>query len=849
MAEPIAVPEMSLAQHRDRASPAVDEAVRAVSLDRAWTGVREIPEVAALHALTPEKQRSVVIELLTRAVGMSPDGTLPMSTEGLLLQSAVTRLYGTFANRAIPYTRGDAEILLELATAAMRLARRNGMDWMALELAPQPIAALERVVKAGGVGELTVSIQEAAELLGHLDRYDRTKAERYRSRLVALLGAEGGPLDPYTFDDADSWGAAWRDRAGDIPAPLRPLVAHLALGGSVNPPLKWRTRARELLEAPHAIEFLRSLLLDVEGARLREVPVDWRYLFSDASELPVPSLRDRNALVVRGAIWTAALSDASWVPERLGELGVTFGTSGRSGNVARDERIANTCAAALGTLDDEVAFAALGRMRARVTNRNVSKQIAKALEAAASRRGTSPSELVETAIPTLGLDPSGRREEAIGDKVAALAITASGDVSLAWREADGHERATPPKAFAEARAGDVHRLREEAKELQKALAIERGRIEDLFVEDREWDLETWRQRYVRHPLTGSFGRRLIWRLADGSASTSVVPAVDGALVAADGSPVDAGASARLRLWHPIHASADEVAAWRAALLERRLPQPFKQAFREVYALTPAEEQTRTYSNRFAAHILLYAQARALMLARRWGTNFLGPFDGGDVGLARREFPSHGLRVEFRHDAIWPEAPGTTDVSHCTTDQVRFTRIAGDGEPVPLGEVPAIVFSEAMRDVDLFVGVSSVGADRNWRDAGQRRVGRFEGFDDYWTTFADAPLGALARIRRDAIERMLPGLAIADRCEVKERWLHVRGDLRSYRIHLGSGNVMLEPTDTYVYIVPAPSQGLAATVFLPFDDDPMLSLILGKAFLLANDAAITDRSILRQIRGP
>ena len=38
------------------------------------------------------------------------------------------------------------------------------------------------------------------------------------------------------------------------------------------------------------------------------------------------------------------------------------------------------------------------------------------------------------------------------------------------------------------------------------------------------------------------------------------------------------------------------------------------------------------------------------------------------------------------------------------------------------------------------------------------------------------------------------------------------------------------------------------LFLPFDDDPVLSLILSKAFLLAGDAAITDESITRQIGG-
>ena len=123
-------------------------------------------------------------------------------------------------------------------------------------------------------------------------------------------------------------------------------------------------------------------------------------------------LRDRNVLVIRGAIWAVALSDAPWMAERLAELGVTFGTSRRSNNVARDERIANTCAAALGTHDDAAAFAALGLMKARVTNRNVSKQIAQALEIAAARRGMSPSELRRAVDPD---DGAGRLRPAGGD--------------------------------------------------------------------------------------------------------------------------------------------------------------------------------------------------------------------------------------------------------------------------------------------------------------------------------------------------------------------------------------------------------------------------------------------------
>ena len=96
----------------------------------------------------------------------------------------------------IPYTRRDAEILLELAVTAIRRSRRNGMEWMALELVPQPIAAIERTVRDDGLGDLEVSIQEAAELLGLLEHYDRTKAERYRSRLMALARDRRQPARP-----------------------------------------------------------------------------------------------------------------------------------------------------------------------------------------------------------------------------------------------------------------------------------------------------------------------------------------------------------------------------------------------------------------------------------------------------------------------------------------------------------------------------------------------------------------------------------------------------------------------------------------------------------------------------
>jgi len=61
---------------------------------------------------------------------------------------------------------------------------------------------------------------------------------------------------------------------------------------------------------------------------------------------------------------------------------------------------------------------------------------------------------------------------------------------------------------------------------------------------------------------------------------------------------------------------------------------------------------------------------------------------------------------------------------------------------------------------------------------------------------------------------------------------------------------MEPNDRYLCIVPDRS-GIGPRsredVFLPFEGDGTLAVILSKAFLLASDKSIKDSSILSQIR--
>jgi hypothetical protein len=345
--------------------------------------------------------------------------------------------------------------------------------------------------------------------------------------------------------------------------------------------------------------------------------------------------------------------------------------------------------------------------------------------------------------------------------------------------------------------------------------------------------------------------------------------VDGTARDSRGEELRHGRTAEISLWHPAGRPVEEVLNWRERLEELGITQPFKQAHREVYLLTDAERRTHNYSNRFAAHVLRQHQFHALCAARGWKYRLRLMVDD-ILEPPYRLLPEWGLRAEFWVEGLGSDWHVDTNESgvywRLATDQVRFYQIAaapnvaaavGGGyasfaplrrltptdEPLPLEQVPPLVFSEIMRDVDLFVGVASIGNDPTWHDGGPQ--GRFL---DYWQSFSFGELTGSARTRKQVLERLIPRLKIADRCSFNERFLIVRGDLRTYRIHLGSGNILMEPNDQYLCIVPdARARASQDAAYLPFDGDATLSIILSKALLLAADTQIKDPTITRQLR--
>jgi len=276
--------------------------------------------------------------------------------------------------------------------------------------------------------------------------------------------------------------------------------------------------------------------------------------------------------------------------------------------------------------------------------------------------------------------------------------------------------------------------------------------------------------------------------------------VNGAPVASDG---------RLRLAHPVDLLTAEWAGWQSALFDDATRQPFRQAFRELYVPTESE-RALSRSTRWVGQQVQQATARALLASRGWLSRH-------DEETSLRVFHSH-------HIAAWVDIAGWGELGAVelpTIGSLSFTHLEAHRQ-LTLEQVPPVVFSEAMRDLDLVVSVAHASGVRPETSASTVEV-------------RAAVVRETARLMRLQNVRF-----------VGEHHAVIDGTLGEYSVHLGSGTVHRRPGGSIV-LIPADAQR-RGRLFLPFlDDDPATAFVVSAVVLLARDDEIQDPTVLVQLR--
>jgi hypothetical protein len=274
---------------------------------------------------------------------------------------------------------------------------------------------------------------------------------------------------------------------------------------------------------------------------------------------------------------------------------------------------------------------------------------------------------------------------------------------------------------------------------------------------------------------------------------------------------DMSGSGAMRIAHPVELlDAGLLESWQRRIFDEQLVQPFKQCFREVYRPLP-DEMASDHSARFAGHQVLVPRAFALLRSRGYSPG---------RGEARRDWPSAAIQAHYtwgrdrpRLDYHLSDSGRSEPVQ---TGDISFYRLLPGGkrgERLAIATVPLVVYSETMRDADLVVSLAAAGE---------------VGFSSEQTVqFRLALVRQLARILR------LTNVAAPEHGS----YAVVQGQLATYRVHLGSASVFIEPTGAHL---PPPRPQSAASEYLPFEElDSRTAEVLRVVVALSRDDEIDD----------
>lgn len=276
----------------------------------------------------------------------------------------------------------------------------------------------------------------------------------------------------------------------------------------------------------------------------------------------------------------------------------------------------------------------------------------------------------------------------------------------------------------------------------------------------------------------------------------------------NGEQLECTSKSKLRIAHPYDLwKSGEWVEYQRVLFERGIKQPFKQVFRELYVKT-TEELERVNSLRYAGNQIQPKKTIACLKSRRWIADY-------ENGLQKVYYKENIVaRIYALADWFSP-----SDIEAPTLEWVEFSD-RKTCKPLKIKEIPDIIFSEVMRDVDLAVSVAHVG-----------------GVDPETSH-------STIQMRRAIIEFNLTLFGLKN-VTFSENHARITGTRANYTIHLGSG-MIFKQGGTQIAVLPVHSQH-RGKLFLPFiDEDPKTAEIISKIVLFAEDQKIKDPSILEQI---
>ncbi|RFM32999.1 DUF4132 domain-containing protein [Chitinophaga silvisoli] len=404
-------------------------------------------------------------------------------------------------------------------------------------------------------------------------------------------------------------------------------------------------------------------------------------------------------------------------------------------------------------------------------------------------------------IPTLGFDEHHTLVKQVGPYQVAFHLLHPRPFEFSRQQ----EAAFLSNEFKSARKALYAICRRGLKQLQD----ECQKIESYYNHPQKWLYKDWLPTYILHPFTGAIGKRLIWLFSSDKQQQEAIWTPQG-FTTIDGTVLNwIDDKTGVELWHPVIATPALISQWQKYFIQNQILQPFRQAFRAVYRLAAVAPDDPVHDRTFQGHIMDWFLMDGA--SRNWVTHHF-----------QKDYPSFNLKAVFSFERIneIELPPGITGHYFIRSGDIHFLNHLLAKES--LVNIPALVYSETLHDIDCFVENSSIGNESAWegaRDAESRAA---------WHHYAFGELLASALIRKIILTYIIPQLTIADQLSIDGDYLTVN----NYKIHIGSAQVLKGPGNEFVRVDASGNDAGLDQLFIPIEGDRVLQEIIEKVFILA-----------------
>lgn len=440
----------------------------------------------------------------------------------------------------------------------------------------------------------------------------------------------------------------------------------------------------------------------------------------------------------------------------------------------------------------------------------------------------------------------------IGGYTAIIEVNTPGVARLSWLNGDGKTLKAAPKLEGDDNQKVYQDIKKKFASIKQTLRVQTSRIESFFIEGFKTSIDEWRKYYIDHKLINSISASLIWSFEVGDKAYSAI-VKDNTLLMADGSTLDNLPSNTLvSLWHPLQASASECEAWRNYVWRHAIIQPFRQAFREVYV---ARTDGHNPLNIDGLYVRQH-QFRALLLSRGWSYQLRGSYDSDSTPMLKLK---EGLSCEI---GIAGTSSTYSDLGISLAVELEQITFMQQGKILSPCELSPIVFSEVMRDIDLFTSVAGLGYREDWeqieatfRDVRESeliakmakskeqvslicnglildehpfkaQIAKFLCALDI--SMAKLPIPETVKVRSQLLSLMLRGSKVFDKSRIEGRYVHIDTNEGGCIINLASG-LVFNAKDNRLMPISAKRKAIANEA----GSDTLLARIYSLVFMLAS----------------